>query len=132
MIRNIAQKKLIKKPGSTFRSNQAFWNSGYTHDRDYLAYKKAPKGRAGGRNRPWCLGWWKMVPRGENDGFQYVSTNVWIMSFNVFFCDFMADTADQVVRGVSPKENHGSVNQAWDSWQVVQVYWLGPLSIAYP
>lgn len=26
----------------------------YTHDRDYLAYKKAPKGRAGGRNRPWC------------------------------------------------------------------------------
>lgn len=85
MIRNIAQKKLIKKPGSTFRSNQAFWNSGYTHDRDYLAYKKAPKGRAGGRNRPWCLGWWKMVPRGENDGFQYVSTNVWIMSFNVFF-----------------------------------------------
>ncbi|CAK9097433.1 unnamed protein product [Durusdinium trenchii] len=28
----------------------------YTHDRDFLAYKKPPKGRAGGRNRPWPPG----------------------------------------------------------------------------
>ena len=29
---------------------------GYTHDRDYLAYKKKPVGRAAGRNRAWPLG----------------------------------------------------------------------------
>ncbi|CAJ1398591.1 unnamed protein product [Effrenium voratum] len=27
---------------------------GYTHDRDFLAYKEKPSGRASGRNRAWC------------------------------------------------------------------------------
>ena len=30
--------------------------TGYTHDRDYLAFKKKPVGRAAGRNRAWTLG----------------------------------------------------------------------------
>lgn len=42
-------------PSRVAPSSRVNW--GYTHDRDYLAYKKAPKGRAGGRNRPWYPGY---------------------------------------------------------------------------